>query len=435
VAAHERGVNRTVLKLLKGYLARSGWLYAFVGVLQFLMTEFYWAKRYDRVPAVGVILGVWGAAAALNHRSLVWRSLPLNSRDAGLFRWWAIAGVPGIYLVLLTFISWASQHSSGFPTPGDAAIFEGILASWSVLGILAALSRAPDWSRKKSRPAKFIGAMVGAALLVYGVPVGSAVRPYSMTFVGAGLILLFTSAARARGAMDWRWLDLADRAPHSSHQQASSWPKQRLGLSAILIPLAQRTAIFTAVATVIMVSLQQLFPRASVWLFWVYFIGLSSAGFLMTYRVRRALLPLRCLPLSAKQLAGLLQLLGALPGLATLGLTLLINRIVLDAGVNIGLVANFALVIIAFQSFPQLQTKMPHRNRFLEHWMPIYQRIFVPAYLGVMAASWNDAYGRFTWMRWPLQAAGVVLCIIGYFVLVQQLRAGIRPSSNENAFS
>jgi cell division protein FtsW (lipid II flippase) len=32
-------------------------------------------------------------------------------------------------------------------------------------------------------------------------------------------------------------------------------------------------------------------------------------------------------------------------------------------------------------------------------------------------------------------AGGVVLCILGYFVLVQQLRAGIRTSSNENAFS
>jgi hypothetical protein len=56
-------------------------------------------------------------------------------------------------------------------------------------------------------------------------------------------------------------------------------------------------------------------------------------------------------------------------------------------------------------------------------------------YLGVMAAGLSGAYGRSAWMRWPLQATGVVLCVVGYFILVQQLRSGIRPSNNENAFS
>jgi hypothetical protein len=428
-------MNRVVYRLLKRYLMRSAWLYAFFGVLQFLMLGAFWAAKYDRVPIPGVLLGIWGAIAAVNNQSLAWRSLPLRARDASLFRWWAIAGVPGIYVVLLTLISWASQHSSGFPTPDDGTVFEGILAIWSVLGILAGLSRAADWCSKKSHTAKIVGAVVIAALLVYGVPVGSTVRPYSKVFIGAGLILLFASAARARGGMDWHWPHLAGLAPQSSHQQASSWLKHRFGLSAILIPLAQRTAIFASIATLIFVSLQHLFPRASVWLFWVYFIGLSTAGFLLTYRVRMAFQPLRCLPLSAKQLAGLLQLFGALPGLATLGLTLLISRFVLNAGLDIGLVATFALVIIATQIFPLLQMNAPNRNRFLQHWMPVYQRIFWPVYLGLMAASYNDAYGRFTWIRWPLQAAGVVLCIVGHFVLVQQLRAGIRPSSNENAFS
>jgi hypothetical protein len=202
-----------------------------------------------------------------------------------------------------------------------------------------------------------------------------------------------------------------------------------------LIPFAQRTAIFAAVATLIIVSLQRIFPRASTALFWVYFIGLSTAGSLLTYQVRMALQPLRCLPLSVKQLAGLLTLFGALPGLATLGLTLLINRAALSAGLNVGQVATFALIIIAVQVFPVSQTTMPRRSKFFEYWMPRIQRIYVPVYIGIMAASLSEPYARFTWMRWPLQAGGVVLCIIGYFVLVQQLRAGIRPSSNEKAFS
>jgi hypothetical protein len=428
-------MNPMVYRLLKGYLRRSVWLYAFLGVLQFLMISFFWAFEYDRAPVAVVLLGIWAAIAAVNNHSLVWRSLPLSEADVSLFRWWAIAGLPGIYLTLLTLIAWVSQHSSGFSAPDAVTILEGILAAWAVLGFLAALSRAAVWPSKSFRKVRIIGAVAGsAALLAYGVPVGSAAQPYSAVFICAGLILWFVSAERSRRGLDWRWPDLADRGSRSA-QRATIRLTRHYGLSAILIPLAQRTAIFAVAATVIILSLQRIFPRASVALLWVYFMGLSTTGFLLTYQVRMAFQPLRCLPLSAKQLAGLLMLFGALPGLATLGLTLLINRAMLSSGLNIGQVVTFALIIIAIQVFPVSQTTMRHRNKFFEYWMPRFQRFVVPVYIGLMAVSLSDVYGRFTWMRWPLQAGGVVLCISGYFVLVQQLRAGIRPSSNENSFS
>jgi hypothetical protein len=84
---------------------------------------------------------------------------------------------------------------------------------------------------------------------------------------------------------------------------------------------------------------------------------------------------------------------------------------------------------------PLWPMRPPNRSMFYRYWMPLVQRLLVPVYLGLMAASWSEAYGRFSWMRWPLQAAGTALCFIGYFALVSQLRSGIRPSSNENAFS
>jgi hypothetical protein len=429
-------MNPTVYRLLKGYLIRSAWLYAFIGLLQFMMTGVYWWRGYDRVPAAGVLLGIWGAVAALNTHSLAWRSLPLTSRDAGVFRWWAMAGAPGIFLTLLTLIAWASQRSSGLPVPGAAAILDGLLSIWAVLGVLAMLSRSSQRPAARLRRAKMAAAAVGSTLLlVYGLPAGSAARPYSMIFWCAGLTLLFVSAVRAHRGVDWRWPDLADRRASPERLRSTLWGTQRYGISVILIPLAQRTAIFAVVATVIIVSLQRVFPRASIALFWVYFIGLSTAGFLLTYQVRRALQPLRCLPLSAKQLAGWLQLFGALPGLATLGLTLLINRAVLNVGLDVAQVATFAFVIIASQALPLWTMALPHRSIFFAYWFPLFQRILLPVYIGLMAVSWSEAYSRFAWMRWPLQAAGVALCVIGYFVLVQQLRAGIRPSSNENAFS
>jgi hypothetical protein len=436
-------MNPMAYRLLKGYLIRSVWLYAFLGLLQFLMTGIYWMRGYDRAPATGVILGIWGAVAALNHRSLVWRSLPLTSQDASVFRWWATAGAPGIFISLLTCIAWASQRSSGFPTPAASVIFEGILAMWALLGVVAALSRRAQWLAKfrsaKNMAIRIIVAVsCFAALPAYGVPVGPAVRPYSILFIGVGIILLFVSAARARGGMDWHWQNLASQDSRSARNRGILWRTARYGPSAILIPLAQRTAIFAIVATVIIVSLQRIFPQARMALVWIYFIGISTAGFLLTFQVRRAIQPLRCLPLSANQLAGLLLLFGALPGLATLGLTLLINRAVPNAGLDVAEVMTFAFVIISTQALP-LQIP-PQQNMFFIYWQPLIQRILAPAYLGLMAVYMSMPVGRAVWMRlpsvhWSLQAAGVGLCIAGYFILVQQLRSGIRPSSNENAFS
>jgi hypothetical protein len=429
-------MNSKVYQLLKGYLARSVWLYALLGLLQFMMAGVYWWRGYDRVPAAGVLLGLWGAMAALNTHSLVWRSLPLTSRDASLFRWWTMAGVPGIFVTLLTLIAWASQRSNGFPTPGAAAILDGLFSTWAALGVLATLLRSSQRPAARLRRAKIAAAAAGSTLLlVYGLPVGSDARPYSTVFGCVGMTLLLVSAVRAHRGVDWRWPDLADRGARSARLRSTLWGTHRHGISAILIPFVQRTAIFAVVATVIIVSLQRVFPRASIALFWLYFLGVSTAGSLLTYRVRRAFQALRCLPLSATQLAGWLQLLGAVPGLAALGLTLLINRVVLNAGLDVAQVATFAFAIIALQALPFYQITAPHMNTAVLYWVSLFQRIFISAYLGVMAASWSEAYGRFTWMRWPLWAAGVGICVIGYFVLVHQLRAGIRPSSNEDVFS
>jgi hypothetical protein len=440
VAAHERRVNRTVSKLLKGYLWRSALLYFVLGTAQYLLTGEYWLRWPGRMPIAGMALGAWGAIAAFNVNSLVWRSLPIAAKDASVFRWWSMAGAPGIFLTLVTGVAWISNRSSGFPTPAPDVILERIFANWAVLGIVAGLFRSPAfYYAVPARGTKTLATVTCAILLLcYGVPVGLAARPYSIVFIGGGIIVLLVSAVRAHRGLDWHWPDLKRPDAKSARNPATLLRTARYGLSAILIPLAQRTAIFAIAATVIIVSLQRVFPAATTALVWIYFTGVSSAGFLLTFQVRQAIQPLRCLPLSAKQLAGLLLLFGALPGLATLGLTLLVNRAVLNAGLDVVEVTTFAFVIIATQALPM---RIPReQNVFFKYWQPLVQRIFGPAYVGFFGAYASMPGGRALWMRWPavhwsLQAGGVGLCIAGYFILVQQLRSGVRPSSNENAFS
>jgi hypothetical protein len=426
-------VNRTVYKLLKGYLFRSVWMYAFFGLAQFLLTC-HW-RDYGRMPIAGAALGLWGAAAALNANSLVWRSLPIAAKDASVFRWWAMAGAPGIYLTLLIGIAWVSQRPGGFPTPAPDVILEGFFANWAVLGVVAVLSRSPRFYRRALQ-AKTIAKMIFATILLcYGVPVGSAARPYSIVFIALGMVLLVISAARAYSGKNWSWPDLASRSSAPEKKSGAAPIAYRYGIWTVLLPLLQRTAIVAVIATALVVLLHFVFPRAGAALFWVYFIGISTAGFLLTFQFRSALQPLRCLPLSTKQLAVLLLILGALPGVATLGLTFLIDRALLTVDIDFSAFATFGVIIIASQALPLGQENARVQATFLGRWFPLIQRILLPAYIGVMGATYSGAFTALWWFRWGLIAAGAGLCFSGYFILVNQLRAGIRPSSNEKIFS
>jgi multisubunit Na+/H+ antiporter MnhG subunit len=436
VAAAERRVNRTVYKLLKGYLLRSVWLYAFLGLAQFSLTGVSWLRGWGRMPIAAAALGLWGAAAALNANSLVWRSLPLTSRDASLFRWWAMAGAPGFYVTLLTGLIWTSQRSSGFPTATPDVIWEGIFANWAVLGVAAVLFRAPAFYRRALRARTLATLTCATLLLCYGVPVGPAARPYSIVFIAIGMVLLLISGVQAHRGRHWRWPDVTSRPSTPVKARSAGSNAHRYGIWTVLLPLLQRTSIVALIGTALVVALHVVFPRADAALFWVYFVGISTAGFLLTFQFRSALQPLRCLPLSTKQLAGLLLVFGALPGVATLGLTLLINRALLNVDMDFTALGAAALIIIASQALP-LRQENRRVHAAIGRWLVLIQRISLPVYIGVMAASltYSGAFEALWWLRWGLIAAGVGLCLSGYFILVYQLRGGITPSSNEKIFS
>jgi hypothetical protein len=428
-------MNRTVYKLLKGYLLRSVWLYAVLGVTQFLLTEDFWLRDYGRMPIACMALGLWGAVAALNANSLVWCSLPILATDASVFRWWAVAGAPGLYMTLLTGVAWASQRSSGFPTPAPDVILEAIFAIWAVMGFVAVSLRTPRFYRR-AKWTKTIAILTCAAVLMcYGVPVGSAARPYSIVFIAFGMVLFVVSAARAYSGRDWRWPDTANRSAKGAKKLGVAPTAYRYGIWTVVLPLLQRTAIVALIATALVVLLHVIFPRAGAILFWIYFIGISTTGFLLTFQFRAALQPLRCLPLTTTQLAGLLLILGALPGVATLLLTFLVDRALLKADLDLSAAATFAIIIVASQALPLGQPNARVRGAFLTRWLPLLQRTFLPVYIGVMSASYSRAFAALWWFRWGLIAAGIGLCFSGYFILVGQLRAGVRPSSNETAFS
>jgi hypothetical protein len=434
VAAYERGVNRTVYRLLKGYLARSGWFYAALGASQFMLTGDFWLRGYGRMPIAGMALGLWGAVAALNANSLVWRSLPILAKDAGVFRWWAMAGAPGVYLTLITGIAWLSQRSSGFATPAPDIIGEGIAAIWAVLGVVAVSLRSPRFYRRAQWAKTTMAVTCAIIFMCYGVPVGPAARPYSSVCIALGMALLAISAAQAYGGRRWRWPDIASRDPRPVKTARAAPIAYRYGIWVVLLPLLKRTAVIGLMTTVLVVLLHFVFPRADAVLFWIYFIGISTAGSLLTFQFRSALQPLRCLPLSTRHLAGLLVVLGALPGIATLGFTLLINRAFLTVDMESSAFASLAVIIIASQALPLGRPNARVPGASVGRWARLFQRIYLPVYIGVMSATFSKMFLALWWVRWGLVAAGVALCLCGYVILINQLRAGVRASSNEYFF-
>jgi hypothetical protein len=439
VAANERGVTSIAYRLLRGYLLRSVWLYALLGTAQYLLTGWYWVHGITRVTMPLALLGMWGVAAALNAYSLVWRSLPLGARDASVFRWWAMAGAPGIFFTVIELISWAAQPNlAGVPQATWYLLLESLLVGWASIGLIAALPALGGRVRNRFSGHTAIALATAYFLwLVYGLPTYAAAPAISTAFTAVGLGSLVYSAARAAHGKLWRWPDVSIRSAKTQRRPAMWMGIPRFGVNAILMPLLKRTAGFALLATAGIVFLYRVLPGAGAWIFWGYFIAISSTGFLLTYPIRSALQTLRVLPLSTRQLAGMLQLYGALPGFATLALTLLVNLTLLHVKFDPLEFATFALIIIGSQVLPIAPAASHSRARgiFFRKWMPLIQRIYFPLYMGVIVLNNSGAFSRWWWFKWPLIGAGLVLCFVGYFTLVHQLRSGMRPSSNETVFS
>jgi hypothetical protein len=430
-------MTSTCLRLLSGFLLRSAWLYSGVGLMQYLLTDLYWKEGIARVSVPAGLLGLWGIGAAINKYNLVSRSLPLSNREASIFRWWTIVAAPGLWLTLCDAIAWASQRTSpGVSAPPLSSLMQSILLGWAAIGAIAIL---PSIRRKVrgSVAALIITALTAiyALWILYGLPAYAAWPPVSLAMAAVGAaLLLFSGVEAARGRL-WHWPDIAIGGVRHEGRGATRSAKARFGVSVIVVPLLRRTLLFAAAATGGAVLLYRLFPGAGAWIFWSYFLAISTTGFLLTYQVRSAIQTLRILPLSAEQLAARLQLFGALPGMVTLGLALLLNVVLLHLQLDPLEFATFALIAVAAQTLPIQESPRARMSAAVLKWVRLLQRLYLPFYMGVVVLSYGGIWAKWWWFKWPVIALGMVLCLVGHYTLVRQLRMGVRPAGNEGVFS
>jgi hypothetical protein len=448
-------MNGTVRRLLKGYLARSTWVYAVAGVLAYMVSSASWALKFGRLPLAAALLGVWGSAVAFYTRSLVWRSLPIDIADIAVYRWWAAVGVPGSFLTLITLLSWGAQLSARLPVPAVHQVLIDVLANWAALGLVGALLdaiRCPSTRSKVLAAAKPIALTVLAAMFtVFGLTrMGGSVWIFYV-LVGAGLQLLLLGALHARGAdRRWAYASSANRFRGIWNVRSETAPAH-YGFKALWLPALRHTLILTVTATLGLAAVHELitsrgFPNAGFISLLVVLAGMSSASHLLTYRLRTAVQPLRCLPMGVNCLAGLLQILGVLPGFAAAMLTMLTVRWVLRIDIDIWAGTSFALMVFGSLAAVNQSQIWKERNlqsggRFVRKWLHVIQALLVPGWFALTFANvfisglWSSPSPYGAAMRWIWLPLCSVLFAAGHYGMVRHLRAGIRPSANQNAFS
>jgi hypothetical protein len=360
-------------------------------------------------------------------------------------------------------LSWKSERY-GLPMPGPATLCADLLASWAALGVVTALPLAANraganaatrGARVRVRVRVVQGIVLltaGLILMFYGLPITTDALRYEYVFVVAGIGLLAMTGARAARGLGWYWSDggsaaspSAPRRPEAQRTDAlragvSRFAAAHIGLGVIFLPLLRQAGILAAAATAGACALHALFPRAGAMLFCVYLTCVSTTGFFLTTRIRSAITPLRCLPLSANHLATLLQLVGVLPAVITLSVTLLFSQVIfLDVGITVGQIAVIALIIFAAQGLNGYQLRLlataSHAGPWARYWLPRTQALLFPAYLGLLVTNYVSGYWSLSWLRWVLLAVGLVLCAAGHYALLQSLRSGIRPPANRGVIS
>jgi hypothetical protein len=219
-------------------------------------------------------------------------------------------------------------------------------------------------------------------------------------------------------------------------------------LKSLYLPAMRYTAILTAAAILVLAIAHKLVasngPASGDTLILLFvFVGLSTSSSLLTYRLRFSTQPLRSLPLSASRLAGVLQLIGVLPGMIAAMLTLSTARLLLHFNVDMWSGATCALTVsscIGLAGHMQKTYEQPQYGGVLwRRWLPLIQTVVVPVQVGVTftylidSGYWNSWIG--VSVRWIWLALGIFFFALGQYGLVRYLRAGIRPSADQNVFS
>jgi hypothetical protein len=454
VAADERSVNGTVYRLLKRFLARSVGLYAILGLAAYMMSGGFWALRIDRIPLVGMWLGLWGGIAAFNARSVVWRSLPIAISDIAQYRWWATVGAPGCFITVITLLSWGVQLSARLPAPSGSDVLQSVVVNWSILALVAACwdeIRYPIGQSKGAAAAKTLLLVALCVLLTcYGLPKKADTLAPVWAFVSVGLMLLMLGVLRARRATDKRWVYASSSGRFTLPWSLHSATTPRLyGLKVLFIPALRYAVVLAALAILGLVTANKLasnrYPHAATIFLFVVLAIHSMLSYVSTDRLRTATQPLRCLPLSVHRLAAMLQIMSVLPGLVAALLTLLTARLVLHLSFNLLVASGFTLTLFGSlgivnqsQRWQAQLERSQYRGPFVRRWLPLIQSLLVPGWFGFMAAILTNA-GFWSSPRpfigWVCLGMGIFFFALGHYALVRHLRAGIRPSASQTAFS
>jgi hypothetical protein len=420
-------VKHRVLTLLLDYHRRTLGVWVLVVFVQLMQMSAVWVLGIRHVPIVGAVIASLVFCATWDSPHIVMRTLPIETRELAILRWWERIGMPMLFITLGYVLAWFSNEGTQFPTPPFLGLWLPVAGSFATLGIFSVLP-LPMLSAQRSNAPVFVVVWIALAIGgLFGVPLELLPEPLPLALLICGVFLALVSLSLARSG---RVLQLppVSRFFTGWRTQRGAVPVGRSrfrGWPVLFLQWARTTALF-AFASVVVISLVRphvhFFQQALPWIF----VSVTGAvGTVLARRWLRSVRALQCMPIRSATLAFIVCVVLMAPVVVTSLVATAVSAIVPAWGITVPLymVPVFAIVPALQMTGGSTQTSHAVPSA-IQQWAPIMQIVAWPLWTG---AFMSMELTRLMPAGFEIiaVAAAVVLAVVAYGIVLYRIRSGM----------
>lgn len=415
-------MNRLVRILLVDYLWRTLGLWPMLGLAYLIQITSFWAGHVERWPLLGAVVACLAFFGTSDSPQTVLRTLPLSRAEAALFRWWASIGVPSLFVLACTVLSWFVSDKWPRASLSETILF--VATAWSVVAWLAVLP-LPVLRPERANRTTFAfvwGALVGAAF--YGLPLRGLSREVLIAFAATGIALSILAYLRA--AFGRTTAIVITKTPSRVAEQRDTRALQLHGWSVIVADITRTTVVLTVVTLVAATLVRWAYPilDTRVPLSWIFVSAVAIGACVSTRRWMSAITSMRVLPISDRRLALILFGILAAPGAVACFVATAVWHLSPRWGIYVPYYMLVAFLIAPLTLVPWQRNRLSASPTVesIQQWSPVLQQIVWPGWAGSVAAIGASRLLP-VWSLTVLVITAAGLLLAGYFVLLSGIRS------------
>ena len=420
-------MKHRVLTLLLDYHRRTLGVWVLVVFVQLMQMSTIWVLGSRHLPIIGAVIASLVFCATWDSPHIVMRTLPIETRELALLRWWERIGMPMLFITLAYVLAWFSNEGSRFPIPPFLGLWLPVAGSFATLGIFSVLP-LPMLSPARSNAPVFVVVWIALAIGgLFGVPLELLPTPLPLVLLICGVLLALVSLGLARSGrvlqlppvsqFFTRWRSQGGAVP-AGRSRFRGWP-------VLFLQWARTTALF-AFASIVVISVVRphvhFFQQALPWIF----VSVTGAvGTVLARRWLHSVRALQCMPIRSTTLALIVCVALMAPVVVTSVVATAVSAIVPAWGITVPLymVPVFAIVPALQITGSSAQTSHAVPSA-IQQWAPIMQIVAWPLWTGafmsmeltrLMPAGFESI----------AVAAAVVLAGAAYGIVLHRIRSGM----------